>query len=231
MKQSEDLDQLAKALSEAQAEMPVVAKEKSNPFFKSKYADLSAVIQGCSPIITKHGLSVSQFPDFDGEHDLLTTRLLHESGQWLEASMRLLPIKQDPQAQGSALTYARRYAYCACLGIVADEDDDGNAASRPNGNGSHQTQQTSTTKPTAAKSEPDTGREMRGLFAILNGIKMLKEDDARHKWASEVLGREVATFSGIGSEDIVLLKKAAKEYQIQQPTTQEYEDDDPQRPF
>lgn len=229
MKQSDNLDQLAKALSEAQKEMPVVAKEKLNPFFKSNYADLSAVVQTCSPIITKHGLSVSQFPDFDGEHDLLTTRLLHESGQWLEASMRLIPVKQDPQSQGSAISYARRYAYCACLGVVADEDDDGNAASRPSG--SHQTQQSPTTKPTTSKSEPDTGREMRGLFAILNGIKTLKEDGARHKWASEVLGREVTTFSGIGSEDIVLLKKAAKEYQIQQPTTQEYEDDDPQRPF
>ena len=130
MNHSEQVDQLAGALVAIQAEVPAIPKDANNPFFKSKYADLPAVVECASPIVTRHGVAVTQWPDFDGQHDLLTTMVVHTSGQWQSSTMRLHLPKQDPQGQGSALTYARRYAYMAALGLVADEDDDGNSASK-----------------------------------------------------------------------------------------------------
>ncbi|WP_165610954.1 ERF family protein [Mycobacteroides chelonae] len=124
---------LAEALVAFQAEVGFVAKDTQNPFFKSKYADLPAVMREAQPVLAKHGLAVSQLPSFfnaDGQiYDTLRTVVIHESGQEVESTMVLHPVKNDPQAHGSAITYARRYAYMAALGLVADVDDDGNAAS------------------------------------------------------------------------------------------------------
>ena len=131
MNRSPQIEKLAAALSAAQGEFEPVPKEEENPFFKSRYAGLPAVVGASHEILSKHGLSVSQLPDFDGSTDLLTTTIMHSSGQWLEASARLHPVKADPQGLGSAVTYMRRYAYAGGLGLVADDDDDGNAASRP----------------------------------------------------------------------------------------------------
>ena len=126
---SEQLDQLATALASAQAEFTAIPKTETNPFFKSKYAGLPSVVEAASPILTKHGLSVSQHLGCDETGDTLTTWLLHKSGQFIASTMRLHLSKQDAQGQGSATTYARRYAYMGVLGLVADEDDDGNRAS------------------------------------------------------------------------------------------------------
>lgn len=127
METSEQLNELAKALSEAQAEFPPIPKTSSNPFFKSKYADLADVKAIADPIATKHGLTVSQWPSSNEKGDTLITFLLHTSGQFIQSEMQLHPVKVDPQGQGSAITYGRRYAYSAALGLVTDEDDDGNA--------------------------------------------------------------------------------------------------------
>lgn len=129
MPSSENLNELAAALSEAQSEFGAVAKDSENPFFHSSYASLASVVKTATPVISKHGLSVSQHLGFDSGVDTLTTWLLHSSGQWIKDTMRLHLVKQDPQSQGSATSYAKRYAYMAVLGLVADDDDDGNAAS------------------------------------------------------------------------------------------------------
>lgn len=121
---SEKTDKLFGALSAAQAQMGGAAKSSANPFFKSKYADLSEVIR-VSKSIHEHGLAVTQFPL--GKNRLLTI-LGHSSGQMISADMEMNPTKNDPQGAGSALTYMRRYALQAVLGIPA-EDDDGNGAS------------------------------------------------------------------------------------------------------
>lgn len=127
---SEEINELAAALVAAQSEFTAIPKSSENPFFKSKYAALPDVVQTASPVLAKHGLAVSQFPGFDEHGDTLTTWLLHTSGQFICESMRLHLTKQDAQGQGSATTYARRYAYMGALGLVADEDDDGNAAGK-----------------------------------------------------------------------------------------------------
>lgn len=137
MRKSAEIDQITAALVAIQAEVGTIPKDASNPFFKSKYADLPAVIEKAGPIVTKHGVAVTQWMDClgksqdgtDRRDDTLTTLVSHVSGQWIEATTVLHLVKDDPQAHGSAVTYARRYGYMAALGLVADVDDDGNQAS------------------------------------------------------------------------------------------------------
>src|ERR1035437_7259929 len=130
MIRSESLDALSAALSAAQGEFEAVAKTSDNPFFKSKFAPLPEVVKAATPILAKHGLAVWQGGDTDEHGELLWTIVLHSSGQYIGSAARMLPIKNDPQAQGSAVTYGRRYQHMSALGLVADTDDDGQAATR-----------------------------------------------------------------------------------------------------
>lgn len=126
---SDEINELAAALVNAQGEFRAIPKTDTNPFFKSKYAGLASVVETASPVLEKNGLAVSQFISYEaGGADTLTTWLIHKSGQYLCDTMKLKLGKEDAQGQGSAVTYARRYAYMAVLGLVADEDDDGNKA-------------------------------------------------------------------------------------------------------
>jgi hypothetical protein len=129
MKTSEQISELAAALAAAQGMMENAIFNRVNPHFKSKYADLAAVIKTARKPLSANGLSTVQTIG-DG---VLHTRLLHTSGQWI-ASEYPLPMSGRPQEFGSALTYARRYSLSALLGIAADEDDDGNTAGK-GGNG------------------------------------------------------------------------------------------------
>lgn len=131
IEKSPELNELAAALTAAQAEFEAVDKSAANPFFRSAYAPLPDVVMAATPILVSHGLSVSQLIGSDEKGDTLTAMLLHKSGQYIGSTMQLRPVKSDPQAQGSAVTYARRYSYMSILGLVADEDDDGNAGSAP----------------------------------------------------------------------------------------------------
>lgn len=133
MNQSEQINELAAALAKAQAAIRPAVKDKTNPAFRSKYADLGSVWEACREALTSNGLSVVQFPVEAGEPGriALETTLLHASGQWLRAAFSLPLAKNDPQGAGSGYTYARRYALAAIVGVVADDDDDGNAASQP----------------------------------------------------------------------------------------------------
>lgn len=125
---SDTRSELAKAMCKAQAALAPVLKDKTNPAFRSKYADLGAVLEAILPAFNANGLSLVQAPSNDGTLVGVTTFLLHDSGEWLETTLRMRPVKPDPQGVGSAITYARRYAALAVAG-AAPEDDDGNAAS------------------------------------------------------------------------------------------------------
>lgn len=128
---SESLDQLAAALAAAQRSMRPVAFDAVNPHFQSRYASLAAIVEALREPLAANGLAVSQVVDYDGETPVLETILLHTSGQYLAGRYPLRPARGvTPQDYGSALTYARRYALAAICGAVADDDDDGNAASR-----------------------------------------------------------------------------------------------------
>lgn len=128
MTKSESIAKLADALSKAQAEMKGAIKDSNNPFFSSKYADLSSVWDACRGPLTKHGLSVVQTFDTAPDGVIIETTLCHASGEWISGKMLLNPTKKDPQGIGSAATYGRRYGLAAMVGICP-EDDDGNGAS------------------------------------------------------------------------------------------------------
>ena len=129
MNKSESIIELSKALSKFQGEVKNPANTAVNPFFKSKYAPLETVLNAVRPILSKHGLSIIQAPSSEGEYVSITTTLLHESGEWIEfAPLNLKTDKNTAQGAGSAITYARRYAISAILGIASEEDDDGNNA-------------------------------------------------------------------------------------------------------
>ena len=121
---------LAKAIVAAQRATESIKKAATNPAFKSKYADLSHVIEGVVPALNAAGVAVIQSPTFDGEMVSVQTMFLHESGSSVSSTLHLRPSKSDPQGLGSAITYGRRYALLAMSG-AAPEDDDGNASSGP----------------------------------------------------------------------------------------------------
>ncbi len=133
MNTSTSITKLSVALVKAQGELNAVSKDGKNPHFKSTYATLQNIVESTRDVLHRHGLAVVQtFSQTDGTYIDLTTTLVHESGEWISGTITMRPTKPDPQGLGSAATYARRYAYAAILGIVADDDDDGNAASAPN---------------------------------------------------------------------------------------------------
>ena len=131
--QSENLNELATALAKCQGELSPAIKDSSNPFFKSRYADLNAVWQSCRPALSKYGLAVIQTIQKDEGSIVLVTTLVHSSGQWIRSISPVPLLKSDPQALGSALTYMRRYSLSAIVGISTDDDDDGERAMNRNG--------------------------------------------------------------------------------------------------
>lgn len=130
MKQSQEINELAKALAQAQSAMEGAKKDAKNPFFNSSYATLSSVWDSCREQLTKNGLSVIQVTEVQNEKLYLITTLAHLSGQWVQGIYPVDPVKKDPQGYGSALSYSRRYALMAMVGL-SQEDDDGNVATRP----------------------------------------------------------------------------------------------------
>lgn len=121
--QSQELDQLATALSLAQGEIKDADKSSVNPHLKSKYADLAEVLQTVRPVLSKHGLSVVQGVSYSDKQVHVKTRLLHKSGQYIEDMISIPIQKEDAQGVGSGTTYGRRYGLAAMLGISQDDDD------------------------------------------------------------------------------------------------------------
>lgn len=125
--------EVAKAFVAMQAELPVIVKNAENPHFRSKFADLASIVQATRPILAKHGFAITQAPGYRAEtgDPTLVTNLVHVSGNAVRSEMLLCMAKNDPQGQGSGITYARRYAYSAILGLVTEEDTDAEGVSGP----------------------------------------------------------------------------------------------------
>jgi len=125
----EDLKDLFTALAKAQGEMDEARLSSENPYFKSKYADLSEIVRASRPALTKYGLSVvQQITITDDGQSILNTRLCHSSGQSIGTQLRILPPKSDIQSFGSYLAYLRRYAYASLICVTTGDDDDGERA-------------------------------------------------------------------------------------------------------
>lgn len=129
MKTSENIIEISKAMNLLQREMRPAIKDSTNPHFRSKYSDLASVMDAIREPVGNNGLSIWQDATLEDIGVSVTTRIVHVSGQWVEFGPLTIPIgKKDAHAVGSACSYGKRYALCAALGVVSDDDDDGNKA-------------------------------------------------------------------------------------------------------
>ncbi len=167
MEKSEQINELALALSKAQGSMKAAARDSENPFFKSRYADLASVCEVARRPLADNGLAVTQHPAADGNIVTVETALCHASGQWLSSRLTMLAKDASPQAIGSCITYLRRYSLSSVLGIASEEDDDGNSAQPAKGQ--QATAKPAQPKPQAQKSEVAT---------VVSRSKMIHELDA-----------------------------------------------------
>jgi len=141
---SEQINELAAALAKAQAKIKVapkasvanVASQRTGKTYQYHYSTLADVWEVCRVPLSDNGLAIVQTVIAEGNRVTIFTLLAHASGQWIEEGLTLTAAEITPQAIGSAITYGRRYALGAMVGVVSDEDDDGEAASfrRRNGN-------------------------------------------------------------------------------------------------
>ena len=181
VEQSAVIENLGKALSLAQSQMLGAKKDAINPHFRSKYADLESVWQGCRDALTNNGLSVVQMPGFEDGMCVLYTQLIHSSGEWIRSRSAAPILKQDAQAVGSALTYLRRYALAAVVG-VCPEDDDGNGCSDPR---PQARQPERKAPPKQRKPEPEITTDAERLEAMIGepdpGLSLLDEKPAPKK--------------------------------------------------
>lgn len=160
---SDKKETLYQALFAVQQAAPFVDKATANPFFKSKYADLPTVWKAVKDLMGEHGLFVSHTTFTDELGEYIRTRIIHaESGDYIESVNKIILGKSTAQEYGSYMTYMRRYALSAMLGLVTDEDDDGNAASQKKAE-------------TKSNVKPFTGEEFTTLQNEIKGCKTLDD--------------------------------------------------------
>ena len=221
MTKSEQINELAAALAKAKTSFGEIKKTAENPFYHSKYAPLDGVIAATDAALSANGLAVTQLPENEG----LTTLLLHTSGQYISSLYPIRPVKDDPQGLGSAITYARRYALSAILGVASEPDDDANAASGGKATAAAKPQTKPpapppvTTPPpaeppvdpTAANKKAEVS-QMRSLVAMTLerwmgecGVKSDQAEKMRHTWVETFYG--MAGLKELSDHDISKLYK------------------------
>jgi hypothetical protein len=130
--QSETTKEIFAALAKAQPAIPSAVKDSENPHFKSKYADLTSVWAVAREPLSANGLSIVQEVTAAERGVAVMTQINHVSGEWVRLGPLVVPMdRPTAHGTGSAISYGKRYALAAALGITAEEDDDGNAASEP----------------------------------------------------------------------------------------------------
>ena len=131
MKHSDSLANIAPALVKAQAEIKNSIQTADNPFYKSTYAPLDVVIDDVRPVLNRHGISVLQDVSSSGDDVIVSTMLLHVSGEWIQQEGMRLPMEKiTPQGAGSAVTYGRRYTLPMMTGTATEKDDDANSCEK-----------------------------------------------------------------------------------------------------
>lgn len=194
MKRSEAINELAAALAKAQGDIQPAVKDKTNPHYKSSYADLASCWDAIRAPLSKNGLSVIQGSSTIEDGVKITTILMHTSGQWFEEDLIMIPRDDSPQAAGSAITYGRRYSLMGMVGISPgdddEEEDDGHAATLPTRktqNQKPQVQPKQAQKPDVLPPEgardkskmPATEQQRKFVYALMKGN--LGFDDALAK--------------------------------------------------
>jgi hypothetical protein len=181
-----ELDKLAPAVVAMQAALSPVDKSAANPFFKSKYAPLPEVRAAMQPLLAENKLALLTFPTIIDGKNGLHFYLLHESGQYIDGQWLLTPAKHDPQGEGSDTTYKRRYAEMAITGLVADEDDDGNAASAP-------------PKKAAPARAVGDGKLAAAKSKLRDAVKSSGVDGKDYAWVAEATDADVEKIEGIAA--------------------------------
>lgn len=174
MYHSEETTKIDEALDKFQEQSGFLKATKENPFLKNKYAPYNEVVAKCRPELSKCGLRVKQMiVNIDGK-GAVWTQLKHvESQQYYESVSLLTHKDNDPQSQGSAITYMKRYAYIAILDLLVDADDDGNLANSI-GNKAKKEAQTGAIKQAIEKIE--NSKDMEDLKKIFSSLKQLAID-------------------------------------------------------
>lgn len=179
LEHSAEIGLIAAALAKAQGSFGKIVKDTVNPFFKMKYAPLSSVIEATRKALSDNKIAVVQSVGFADGLCSVDTMLLHDSGQWMKGTISMPVDKNDPQRVGSASTYARRYGLSAFVNVAADDDDDGNAASKP---GEPKEDNTETIKVHLQSIEESPSVE-----------QLKKNYQLAYKWATSVNDREAIT--------------------------------------
>jgi len=178
MNKSDTIAELAKALSSVQGKLEGATQDSTNPYFKSKYADLSSVWNACRKLLTENGLSVAQTCDEIEGRLIIETTLLHSSGEWISGRLALNPVKNDPQGIGSAITYGRRYSLSAMVGICPEDDD----AEAGMGRKKQQSQPKSNT---STSNNPASDAQIKAINTLLAKAGITESE--RHEKVSKIL--------------------------------------------
>lgn len=188
------------ALVAAQAEMRDPFKDASNPHFKSRFVTLKSVLDSVRPCLHKHGLVLTQHVDFDADRIWVDSRITHKSGQSTTCRVPVIVVKdRDPQAMGSAITYARRYGAAAICGVApSDDDDDGEAAAAP-------PRQQPKTKAAAKPNAAIAGAVATAPFDLVE--QAVSAINAAAGLGLDVVGRRISA-SGFTGEDLATVREA-----------------------
>jgi hypothetical protein len=201
---SADISKLAEALSKMQGSTPAIPKNKSvtvplkdNKKYSYSYADLAGIWEAIRPSMSQNGLSISQTFVEQDDHIQLITVLFHSSGQWIKSYLKIITNGLRIQDIGSAMTYNRRYALSAILGLSTDDDEDGALA-----NEHARTKKEATKQPVAQVQEPETPQDIISVEEAVDLENMLAMEEPIYredllKYFSNVTKTEYKNFFGL----------------------------------
>ena len=197
MQRSESITKWTAAMVEVQKVLRPAKKDASNPYFKSNYAPLPTIMATCREPLTQNGFVVIQTTDFDNGVFYVETTVSHVSGEWVSGRYPIKPVKEDPQAYGSAVSYAKRYSLAALISLVSEgEDDDGNAASGKAPEKPKEEPKAPPPKKEAAKDAPVTAEQVKATFkettkdfSWLDRMKKAKAKLGQEKYYDILTGR------------------------------------------
>lgn len=218
---SESIASLAKSLTKALGELSDVVKTQTARAgaYSYSYATIADALGMARPILAKHGIALMQTAECNEDYVVVHTTMMHESGEYLTHQPTRLPAGQDAQKTGSAITYARRYAMMAALGLATEDDDGASAPSKPTVPKAKPTPAPAPAKTfrTADKIDGLSFEERANLLKVIGGLAQTNE--ATRDFCTRALDEaNVELLSDLSDEDLMKLRKSLTE--IRQATVE-----------